>query len=84
LWVSEDNDPILSSPRALRELGVSLSQPRSLPSVVIYAKQRGWLALIDVAEIRGLITSKRREALMRMFGRCRVGLVFVSCFWQSA
>ena len=80
LWVSEDNDPTLSSPRVLRELGVSLLQPRSQPSVVIYDKQRGWLALIDVAELRGAMTAKRREALMRVFGRCRVGLVFVSAF----
>jgi hypothetical protein len=50
------------------------------PDSLIYGKQRGWLALIDVDEIRGFITSKRREALMRVFGRCRVGLVFVSAF----
>lgn len=80
LWVTEDNDPILASRQVLSELGVSLLRPRSLPSVVIYFTQRGLLVLIDVAELRGLMTSKRREALMKVFGGCRVELIFVSAF----
>jgi hypothetical protein len=80
LWVSEGNEPVLAARNVLAELGVSLLRPHDLPSVVIFDKQSGWMVLIDVAELRGLINRKRREALTNIFGGCKLKLRFVSAF----
>jgi hypothetical protein len=80
LWVSDGNDPIFASADALSDLGVSLSSARGLPSVVIYDILQKKLVLIDIAKLRGLMTSQRREALSRLFGGSEVELVFVNAF----
>jgi len=80
LWVSDGNEPVFASAEALNDLGVSLSSARSLPSVVIYDVLQKRLVLIDIAKLRGLMTSQRREALTRLFGGSEVEVVFVNAF----
>jgi hypothetical protein len=80
LWVNEEDEPALAARDELHRLGVSLLRPRSLPTVVIEDEEHGRLALIDVADLRGLMTEKRREALKKIFGGCRADLIFVNAF----
>ena len=80
LWVSEEDRPVLSARDELHEIGVSLLRPRSLPTVVINDDQHARLALIDVADLRGLMTEYRREVLKRLFGESRADLVLVNAF----
>ena len=80
LWVSENDEPVLAFRDELHQAGVSFSQPRSLPNVVIDDGKHERLALIDVADLRGLMTESRREALNEMFGESRTQLVLVNAF----
>lgn len=80
LWVNEEDEPALVARVELHRLGVSLLTPRSLPTVVVEDEERGRLALIDVADLRGLLTEKRREALKMMFGGSMADLIFVNAF----
>jgi type II restriction enzyme len=80
LWISEEDEPALAARADLHRLGVSLLHPRSLPSVVIEDEEHRRLALIDVADLRGLMTEKRRKALKKLFGGCNAELTFVNAF----
>lgn len=80
LWVNEDDEPLWAVRDELHQLGVSLLHPRSLPTVVIKDEEHERLALIDVADLRGLMTENRREVLKRMFGGSRSQLILVNAF----
>ena len=82
LWVSEEDEPALPARDELQRLSVSLLRPRNLPTVVVEDEEQGRLALIDVADLRGLMTEKRRDALKKMFGGCSADLIFVNAFWS--
>jgi len=80
LWVNENDEPLLAVRDELHQLGVSLLRPRSLPTVVINDEGRDRLALIDVADLLGLMTENRCEVLKGMFGGSRSQLILVNAF----
>jgi hypothetical protein len=82
IWVSEDDEPAFVARDELHRLGVSLPSSRSLPTVIMKNEDHGRLALIDVADLSGLMIEKRREALREMFGGCNMDLVFVNAFYS--
>src|SRR5438128_1235651 len=80
LWVTEGTEPIVISKDGLLELGIGVGQHRDLPNVVIHAPEKDRLVLIDVGDLRGQMTVKRRQALAEAFRECDVGLIFVTAF----
>lgn len=81
LWVAASSQqPIYQSRSGLIRCGINSLPEDELPNVGILHSKRGWLVLIDIARIRGLMTSERRDALVNLFRDWRARLVFVTVF----
>lgn len=63
-----------------RQLGVVLDAHGKMPDVVIYAREKNWLILVESVTSHGPVDSKRQIELKRLFEHCKAGLVFVSAF----
>src|SRR2546422_11598510 len=71
LWASDGGEKSAFASRdAIAALRLRSGSRRKFPNVVIYDAQRRWLFLMDVARIRGRMTTKRCQVLTRVF---RVG-----------
>ena len=64
----------------LRELGIVLDAHGKMPDVVIYAREKNWLILVESVTSHGPVDSRRQIELKRLFEHCKAGLVFVSAF----
>lgn len=73
------DDPIFEA-GVLAKLGVTLNKHSKLPDLIIFLPDRKWLVLVEAASNHGPVDGKRRNELVRLFGRASAGLVFVSCF----
>jgi hypothetical protein len=80
LWVRERGRPGLADQDELHRLGISLARPSRLPTIVVNDQRHKRLVLIDVADLRGLLTEKRRDVLRAGFGRSGAGLILVNAF----
>lgn len=81
LWVAERSEkPIYQSRSGLARCGMSSLPMGELSNVGVFHLKRGWLALVDIASIRGSMTSERRDDLAELFSFWRARLVFVTVF----
>ncbi len=62
------------------EMGLALDSHGKMPDVVIYAREKNWLILVESVTSHGPIDSKRQIELTRLFEPTKAGLIFVSAF----
>lgn len=62
----------------LRRLGVDVERQKVLPNVVVHYTRRNWLFLIEATTRHRAVNSNRVTELLSLFGRTKVGLVFVT------
>lgn len=60
----------------LSSLGVVLDAHGKLPDVMIYARDKNWLLLVESVTSHGPVDSKRQIELARLFKNCMAGLVY--------
>ncbi len=65
---------------ALEELGVVIETHGKMPDVIVYAKNKNWLILVEAVTSHGPVNPKRRSELKEMFAHSTAGLVFVTAF----
>lgn len=68
----------------LAELGVALTKHDKMPDVVLYDEKREWLFLIESVTSHGPVSPKRLHDLEAVFGRRRIGRVYVTAFPDAA
>lgn len=85
VWVAEDryNSTYCSRENMVR-LGLDASSPIDLPNVIIYHWLRDWMAVLDVASIRGPVKPERREELRGMFSGRATGVVYFTVLADRA
>lgn len=64
----------------LERLGVVLDEHGKMPDVVVHARDKDWLVLVEAVTSHGPIGIKRHNELKALFGTSRSGLVFVTAF----
>ncbi len=64
----------------LASLNVSVDEHGKMPDVAVYFAEKGWLVLVEAVTSHGPVSAKRHRELMRLFGGCTAGLVFVTAF----
>lgn len=65
---------------ALNRLGIAISDHDKLPDIILFDSRRKWLFLIEAVTSHGPMSPKRVKELKAMFGKSRIGLIFVSAF----
>jgi len=68
--------------QTLESLGVTIEEHGKMPDVVIYYTERDWLVLIEAVTSHGPVNPKRRQELKELFCRSKVGLVYVTAFFD--
>lgn len=76
---TDDRQPYLNRP-LISKLGIGLDADSKMPDVVLYAKEKNLLLLVDCITGQGFINAKRRKYLSGLFERTTAGLAFVSAF----
>ncbi len=66
------------------DLGVEVDVHGKLPDLVLFARDKNWLFLMEAASSHGPVDNKRLGELKSIFGNCSAGLVYVSCFPDRA
>ena len=74
-----DKDALWDKP-SLANLGVTVDEHGKMPDVVVYFRRRNWLVLIEAVTSHGPVNPKRHLELKALFGKSKVGLVFVTAF----
>jgi BsuBI/PstI restriction endonuclease domain/BsuBI/PstI restriction endonuclease HTH domain len=64
----------------LVNLGVTVDGHGKMPDVVLYYAERKWLLLVESVTSHGPVDGKRHAELNRLFGKSKVGLVYVTAF----
>lgn len=64
----------------LKSLGVTIPEHGKIPDVIVYARRKQWLVLIEAVTSHGPVDPKRRGELRELFKGCKAGLVFVTAF----
>jgi hypothetical protein len=81
LWVREGTHKLVYRSRAnVARRALGAMSPAELPNIGIHYSKRGWLVVVDIAGIRGAISSIRCQVLGERLSSCRLGLVFVTAF----
>lgn len=65
---------------ALSDLGVLIDAHGKMPDLVVHMEDRNWIVLLEAASTHGPVDHTRHLELKQLFGDCKAGLVFVSCF----
>ncbi|MBI5900577.1 MAG: hypothetical protein HZB40_15270 [Rhodocyclales bacterium] len=76
---TDDRQPYLNRP-LISKLGIELEANSKMPDVVLYAKEKNLLLLIDCITGQGYINARRRTYLSGLFERTTAGLAFLSAF----
>lgn len=71
-------------PDCLGKLNVFVDAHGKMPDVVVYHPGRKWLVLVESVTSHGPMDSKRHEELAMLFGKSKVGLVYVTAFPSRA
>ncbi|HEX5483641.1 MAG TPA: BsuBI/PstI family type II restriction endonuclease [Terriglobia bacterium] len=66
----------------LRSLGVAVEKQKVLPNVVVHYTRRNWLFLIEAITRHRAVNTNRVTELRALFGRTKVGLVFVTVLFN--
>ncbi|MDZ4153179.1 BsuBI/PstI family type II restriction endonuclease [Methylicorpusculum sp.] len=64
----------------LSELGVHVGQHGKMPDVVMYARERHWLVLVEAVASSGPVDAGRHVELSELFKHSSAGLVYVTAF----
>ncbi|MDP1624406.1 MAG: BsuBI/PstI family type II restriction endonuclease [bacterium] len=76
--------PFLLDETSFGKLGVSVSEHRNFPDVILYDSKKKWLFLIEAVAVKDLISPKRRFELENLFKKCKCGKVYITAFWNFA
>ena len=66
--------------KALKELGIPITEHSKLPDVVLYDRKRNWLYLIEAVTSHGPVSPKRIFELEELLKDCKLGKVYVTAF----
>lgn len=64
----------------LQEMGVIVDKHSKWPDVILYAKEKNWLYLIESVTSHGPMDNKRIAEMKSLFKGIKPGLIFVSVF----
>jgi adenine-specific DNA-methyltransferase len=68
----------------LAKIGVELDSRGKAPDVVIHDKKRNWLIIVEAVTSHGPIDQKRRNEIKDLFGKSKIGIVYVTAFPDAA
>ena len=81
LWTNETSEKTGPISRGdFSELGLPSAVRNEFPNVAIQDRTRRLLVLVDIARLRGLITTRRRETLELLFSGREFQLILVNAF----
>ena len=66
--------------KALKEIGIPITQHSKLPDVVLFDRKKNWLYLIEAVTSHGPVSPKRMVELEELLKSCKAGKVYVSAF----
>jgi len=75
---------VIMEAASLAGMGVTLAEHDKLPDVILHDHNRGWLFLIEAVTSHGPVSPKRHRELEAVFGKCRLGRVYVTAFLNMA
>ncbi len=64
----------------LEELGIIINEHDKLPDVILFNPNKGWLFLIEAVTSHGPMNPKRVMELEKIFGKSKLGKVYVTAF----
>ena len=85
LYIGDADAKFLHFDRASFEaLGVTVDVHGKLPDLVLFARDKNWLYLMEAASSHGPVDNKRFGELTSLFHNASAGLIYVSCFPDRA
>lgn len=74
------NKDLYVDKKALKEIGVPITEHSKLPDVVLFDRNKNWLYLIEAVTSHGPVSPKRVIELEELFKSCNAGKIYVSAF----